>query len=78
MMTHMIKDLNASLAERKLRLPALSGGDNAAIDEFTKVALENSDRAVGRKYGLEYAEAFHHIGPDHSMNDYISRHTVPL
>ena len=78
MMIHMIKDLNASLAERKLRLPALSAADNAAIEEFTKVSLETSDRAVGRKYGLEYAEAFHHIGPDQSMNDYISRHTVPL
>ncbi|MCU1274346.1 MAG: hypothetical protein JWO48_1777 [Bryobacterales bacterium] len=78
MMTHMIKDLNASLAERKLRLPALSAADNAAIDEFTKVALETRDRAVGKKYGLEYAEAFHHIGPEQSMNDYISRHTVPL
>jgi LmbE family N-acetylglucosaminyl deacetylase len=78
MMTHMIKDLNASLAERKLRLPALSAADNASIDEFTKVSLETSDRPVGRKYGIDYAEAFHHIGPDHSMNDYISRHTVPL
>jgi len=78
MMTHMIKDLNASLAERKLRLPALSAADNSAIDEFTKVALETSDRAVGKKYGLEYAEAFHHIGPEQPMNDYISRHTVPL
>ena len=78
MMIHMIKDLNASLAERKLRLPALSAADTAAIDEFTKVSLETSDRPVGRKYGIDYAEAFHHIGPDHSMNDYISRHTVPL
>lgn len=31
MMTHMIKDLNASLAERKLRLPGLTGDENAAI-----------------------------------------------
>ena len=78
MMTHMIKDLNATLAERKLRLPALSSADDAAIEEFTKVSLETNDRAVGRKYGLEYGEAFHHIGPDQLMNDYISRHTVPL
>ena len=58
--------------------PANAGADNAAIEEFTKVSLETSDRAVGRKYGLDYAEAFHHIGPDQSMKDYISRHTVPL
>jgi len=58
MMTHMIKELNASLAERKLRVPA--------------------DRAAGQKYGLDYAEEFHYIGPDRSMDEYIARHAVPL
>jgi LmbE family N-acetylglucosaminyl deacetylase len=78
MVTHMIKDLNASLVERKLRLPALSDVGSAAIDEYTKVALETRDHATGRKYGLDYAEAFHHIGPDRSMEEYIARHAVPL
>ena len=77
MVTHMIKDLNAALVERKLRVPALSGADSAAIDEFTKVVLETSDRATGRRFGLDYAEAFHHIGPDRSMEDYIAGHAVP-
>jgi len=78
MMTHMIKDLNASLVERKLRVPALSDADNAAIDEFTKMAVETKDRAAGKKYGLDYAEEFHYIGPDHALDDYIARHAVPL
>ena len=78
MMTHMIKELNASLVERKLRVPALSGADSAAIDEFTKMALEIKDRPAGRKCGLDYAEAFHYIGPDQSMDDYLARHAVPL
>jgi LmbE family N-acetylglucosaminyl deacetylase len=78
MMLHMIKGLNASLAERNLRLPALSGDEDAAIDEFTKTAIENRDRAFGRKYGLDYAEEFHYIGPDRSMDDYVSRHAVRL
>ncbi len=38
MVTHMIKDLNASLVDRKLRIPALSDVGSAAIDEYTKVA----------------------------------------
>src|SRR5207302_6222133 len=38
MLDHMMKDLNDSLADRKLRLPALSGVGSAAIDEYTKVA----------------------------------------
>ena len=78
MITHMIKDLNASLLERKLHVPALSAADKDAINEFTKVALETKDRATGQKFGLDYAEAFHYIGPDRSMDDYIARHTVPL
>ena len=78
MMTHMIKELNASLVEKKQRIPALSGADTAAIDEFTKMAVETKDRAAGQKYGLDYAEAFHYIGPDHSLDEYIARHAVPL
>jgi len=78
MMTHFIKDLNASLAERKLRVPGLSGADAAAIDDFTKMTVEIKDRATGQKYGLDYAEAFHYIGPDQSLDEYIARHAVPL
>jgi len=78
MVTHMVRDLNVSLAERKLRLPALSGDETAAIHEFTKVALESRDRAVGKRYGLEHAEEFHYIGPDKSLDEYVSRNAVPL
>jgi len=78
MMIHMIKDLNASVAERNLRLPALAGDETAAIDEFTKVAVENRDRVIGAKYGLRYGEAFHYIGPDQSLDEYVSRNAVRL
>jgi LmbE family N-acetylglucosaminyl deacetylase len=78
MMAHMVKDLNASLAQRNLRLPALAGNETAAINEFTKLTVENQARMVGEKYGLEYAEAFHYIGPDQWLPEYVSRHAVPL
>jgi LmbE family N-acetylglucosaminyl deacetylase len=78
MMTHMIKELNASLVERKLRVPGLSNADSAAIDEFTKMAVETKDRATGQKHGLEYAEEFHYIGPDRALDEYLTRHAVPL
>ena len=78
MMLHMIQDLNASVAERKLRLPALAGDQTAAIEEFTKVAVENRDRVIGAKYGLEYGEEFHYIGPDKSLDEYVTRHAVRL
>ena len=78
MMTHMIRDLNASLLERKMRVPGFSAVDGAAIDEFTKVALETRDGAAASKFGLQYAEAFHYIGPDRSMDEYIASHAVSL
>ncbi|MGH9470195.1 MAG: PIG-L deacetylase family protein [Terriglobia bacterium] len=78
MMIHFVKDLNASLAERNLRLPAFAGDETAAINEFTKLAVEHQGRAAGEKYGLEYAEAFHYIGPDTWMDEYISRNAVRI
>jgi len=78
MMTHFIRDLNASLAQKNLRLPAFSGDATAAIHEFTNVALENRDRVLGKKYGVEHAEEFHYIGPDKSLDEYIARHAVQI
>lgn len=78
MVTHMIKDLNASLAERKLHVPVLSAADRDAINEYTKAALEASDRATGRRFGLDYAEAFHYIGPNRPIDEYFASHAVPL
>jgi LmbE family N-acetylglucosaminyl deacetylase len=78
MVTHMVKGLNASLADRKLRLPALTGGDDSAIREYTDLVFQNRDAANGRKHGLEYAEEFHYIGPDRTLDPYITRNAVRI
>jgi LmbE family N-acetylglucosaminyl deacetylase len=78
MITHMVKDVNDTLAERKLRLPAFTGNEETAADEFIKAAFVTRDRHPGAKYGLDYAEEFHYIGPDQSLDDYISRNAVKL
>ena len=81
--------LRARLAARKLRLPILGNDDDTANREFIKhIFLDYdsrhlrgvpSDRETGRPYGLEWAEAFHYIGPSESMLDrYIAEHAVPL
>lgn len=37
------------------------------------------DRELGRKYGVEYAEAFHYIGSRPScLDEYIQKNAVPL
>jgi LmbE family N-acetylglucosaminyl deacetylase len=78
MINHMVKDLNDMLTERKLRVPAFSGNDRTAADEFIKAAFVSRDHNTGTKHGLEYAEEFHYIGPDRSFEDYISRNAVRL
>ena len=78
MITHMVKDVNASLAERKLRLPALAAGDESAIREYTSLVFQQRDAAVGQRHGLQYAEEFHYIGPDVSLEPYISKNAVPI
>jgi hypothetical protein len=32
---------------------------------------------VGSKYGLQYAEEFHYIGPDKSLDEYLQRNAKP-
>ena len=34
--------------------------------------------AAAVEYGLKYAEQFHYIGPDTSLDEYIAKHAVPL
>jgi LmbE family N-acetylglucosaminyl deacetylase len=72
MIDHMMRDLSDSLADRKLRLPALS------TDEYIKAAFVARDQATGAKHGLQYAEEFHYIGPDQSLDEYIRRNAVTL
>jgi len=78
MMTHMVGGLNDALAERKLQVPALSGENRSAVEEYIKIAFVARDRQVGQRHGLEYAEEFHYIGPDHSLDDYILKNAKPL
>ena len=74
MIAHMVKDLNDGLAGRGLRVPALTGNQDAASKEFIQAAFVTRDHATGAKHGLQYAEEFHYIGPDASLDDYIARH----
>ncbi len=75
MITNMVKSTNESLHSRGLRVPALAGSQDAANDAYIRAAFIERDKQVGAKYGLEYAEEFHYIGPDSSsLDDYIRAH----
>jgi hypothetical protein len=71
--------LRAELARRKLRLPLLGDDDETANREYIKEFILRPNREVGRRYGLEYAEQFHYIGPEPSpVEEYIKQHARPL
>jgi len=72
--------LRAELAAKNQRLPLLGDDDDTADRNYIKEFLLARDRELGRKYGVEYAEAFHYIGPGTSppIQDYIRKYAVPL
>jgi LmbE family N-acetylglucosaminyl deacetylase len=78
MLTNMVRGLNASLADRKLKVPEFVNGDDGAIDAYIRAVCERRDGETGRRHGLEFAEEFHYIAPDASLDEYISRRAVPL
>ena len=62
MVTHTYKDYNIVFAERGQPVRNFAD-ESAAIDDFARSSVERRARTVGEKYGLQYAEAFHYIGP---------------
>jgi len=77
------------LAEQGKKLPILGDTDQSADFNYVKhFVLDKdsltqrgtpSDREVGKKYGLEWAEAYHYIGnPISVLPDYIEKNAVPI
>lgn len=77
MINNMVHGVNDTLAAKGMKLPAFIPADSqSASDAFIQAAFVARDRSVGAKYGLEYAEEFHYIGPDRSLDEYIQRNAV--
>ncbi len=72
--------LRAELAAKNQRLPLLGDDDATADRNYIKEFVLARNRDLGRRYGVEYAEAFHYIGPSasHTVDDYVGKHAVPL
>lgn len=69
----------ARLAAENLRLPFLGNDDRTANREYVRHFLLSADSALGKQYGLAYAEQFHYIGPPESnIEAEIRRQAVPL
>ena len=71
--------LRAELARQGKKLPLLGDDDRTADRNYIKEFVLAGNRELGKKYGVEYAEAFHHIGPrSPHVDEYLKQHTVPL
>lgn len=74
--------LRERLARENKRLPILDTDDRTANYRYVKEFLLEDEKALGKQYGLEYAEAFHYIGPDAGytprLNEHIRKNAVPL
>ena len=73
--------LRARLAKEGKKLPLLGDDDDTANRQYIKQFVLKDNAELGRKYGLEFAEAYHYIGPptdSAELEEYIRQHAVSL
>ena len=77
---HHGSKLRAELSEQGKKLPLLGDDDRTADRNYIREFVLAGNRELGRKYGVEYAEAFHYIGPppQSRVEDFVKQHAVPL
>ena len=77
---HHGSKLRAALAKQGKKLPLLGDDDVTADRNYIREFVLADDRVLGRKYGVEYAEAFHYIPPEapSRVDDYVKQHATPV
>ncbi len=74
--------LRARLTKEGRKLPVLGDDDYTSNYQYVKQFLMEGEKALGKRFGLEYAEAYHYIGPGAgyapTIQDYIEKNAVPL
>jgi LmbE family N-acetylglucosaminyl deacetylase len=83
---HHGSQLRAQLAKQGKKLPLLGDDDRTADRNYIREFVLAKDHETGKKYGVEYAEVFHYVGPANAaiggtsstIDDYVKQHAVPL
>jgi len=73
--------LKAELAKKGLKLPLLGDNDETADRNYIKMFILSGRQILGKKHGLEYAEAVHYLqsgSPSAAVDDYVKKNAVPL
>jgi LmbE family N-acetylglucosaminyl deacetylase len=72
--------LRAKLAKQGQKLALLGDDDVTADRNYIKEFILARRRALGQQHGVQYAEAFHHIGGGErrsAVDDYVKKNAVP-
>ena len=71
--------LRQRLAAEGRRLPLLGSDDETANRNYIREFVLAANREWGRRYGVEYAEPFHYIGPPRDLvSEYVDANALPL
>jgi LmbE family N-acetylglucosaminyl deacetylase len=73
--------LRAELAKRGQKLPLLGDDDLTADRNYIREFILARSRTLGQKHGVQYAEAYHHIGGSgrrSAVEEYVKKNAVPL
>jgi LmbE family N-acetylglucosaminyl deacetylase len=71
--------LRARLAREGKRLAMLGGDDATANRNYIKHLVLAEDAEWGRRYGVQYAEPYHYVGPRAGkLEEYIRQNAAPL
>ncbi len=74
--------LRDQLAKEGKRIPAFSGDDLAVNRAYVREFLLEEEKALGKRHGLAYAEAFHYIGPGSgytpTIREYIEKNATAV
>ena len=74
MIGNMVRTYRDQLARKGTKLPELEGDEERAIRAYADLRFRRRNAQIGKPYGLDYAEAYHYIGPDTSMDEYVEEH----
>jgi LmbE family N-acetylglucosaminyl deacetylase len=83
---HHGSKLRAELARQGKKLPLLGEDDRSADRNYIREFVLAHDRELGRRYGVEYAEVFHYVGPtaaniggtESAVDKYVRENAVPV
>ena len=78
MIGNMVRRVSRRAGQAQAEAAGAGRRPDARDPRVCRSAVSRRPPAAASEYGLDYAEQFHYIGPDTSLDEYIAKHAVPL